>query len=638
MPIRRLPPLLVNQIAAGEVIERPASVVKEVVENAIDAGASRIDIAIEQGGCELIRVADNGCGIAPEELPLAIAPHATSKIASAGDLDAIATMGFRGEALASIASVSRLSVLSRAAGQAGGTVIEIEGDQAQSPRPGPASPGTVVTVRNLFFNTPARRKFLKTEQTEASRVQDVVEAIAMAHPSIAFVLRSDERAKIDLPAGQSPRERLLAVLGPDLAPELLEVDADDHGLSIWGLAGKPGIARGTTKHQRLYLNGRPIIDRSLNHAIKEAYRGLIDPTRSPTIVLFLTMHPAQVDVNVHPAKAEVRFRNQAMVHGAVLSAIRRTLRAADLVPALQVSDPLSRSWTTSAGLGESLQPAVAGATSEFGTGMAAASAGAPPARAFVDFFRRLDPAQRGFVYSEVKQALAADNPEILSAEVARPDASATQRTTVDTQVLPIVRPVADVLQVHSSYIVTQDEQGLVIIDQHALHERVIFEQLKSRVQGVAGTNASVNLESQRLLMPAIVDVDRSQVNLLDELRPLLTRIGIEAEQISPTAIALHSFTSLLFERGVDPVEFMTELLDRAANRGVNTDEEAALHEVLDMMACKAAVKAGDRLQPAELAELLRQRERVERSSSCPHGRPTSLRVSLKELEKQFGRT
>jgi DNA mismatch repair protein MutL len=629
MPIRRLPPLLVNQIAAGEVIERPASVVKEIVDNAIDAGASRIDVAIEQGGRELIRISDNGCGIAFEELELALAPHATSKIAAAADLDAIATMGFRGEALASIASVSRISILSRSAARVSGGQIEMEGDTAQPPRPAGGPIGTTVTVRNLFFNTPARRKFLKTEQTEGMRVQDVLESIALAHPAIAFTLHIDDRLRLELLPQQSPRERVLAILGPELESELLEVQSDDHGLLIWGLAGKPAIARGTAKHQRLYLNGRPIVDRSINHAIKEAYRGLIDPTRWPTIVLFLTMHPAQVDVNVHPAKAEVRFRNQAQVHGAVLSAVRQALRAADLVPQLQMPQPAMQSW--SASLREGASPFAA--SREFSSGMnsAATTTSTEPARAFVDYFRQLDPVQRGFVYSEVKQALAQDSPELLEDEVAGSPRAIDAGE--DREVLPIVRQVADVLQVHSSYIVTQDEQGLLIIDQHALHERVIFERLKARVENGGGT-----LESQRLLMPAVVEVDRAQIGLLDELRPLLSRIGIDAEPISPTAIAVHAFTSLLFERGVDPVTFMSELLSKAANRGVTANEEAALHEVLDMMACKAAVKAGDRLRPEELADLLKQRESVERSSNCPHGRPTSLRLSLKELERQFGRT
>lgn len=637
MPIRALPSLLVNQIAAGEVIERPASVVKEVVENSIDAGAQRIDVAIEQGGRELIRISDNGSGIAIDELLLAIAPHATSKISSAEDLDAIATMGFRGEALASIASVSRMSILSRTAQQPGAGLIEVEGDQIKPPQPAGGPVGTTVTVRNLFFNTPARRKFLRAEQTESGRVADIVENLALAHPSISFTLRIDGKIKFELPPGQSPRQRVLAVIGEELGDELLELHAEEGGMHIWGMAGKPGIARGTAKHQRLFLNGRIIIDRSINHAIKEAYRGLIDPARYPTIALFLTVDPAQVDVNVHPTKAEVRFRNQASIHSAVLSAVRQCLRSADLVPALQMQAPI-RSWSESFQAGNTF-PHQHASSPEFSAGNAgSASAAQTSANQFVEYFRRLDPRQKGFVYSEVKQALAMESPEILrdsdlhaDQSTAPPSAPFPPAAQPDREILPLVRSVADILQIHSSYIVTQDEHGLVIIDQHALHERVMFEKLKARI-GVG------NLESQRLLLPAIVPIDASQAQLIEDLKPLLVRIGIEAEPIGPAAIAVHAFTSLLLERGVDPITFMTELLDRSTSRGVNHDPEAALHETLDMMACKSAIKAGDKLTPEELADLLKQRETIERASNCPHGRPTTLRLSLRELERQFGRS
>jgi len=613
MPIRRLPALLVNQIAAGEVIERPASVVKELVENSIDAGARRIEVAIEQGGTELIRVADDGNGIPFDELSLAVAAHATSKIQVAEDLDAIATMGFRGEALASIASVSRMSIVSRPIGGESGGIIESEGDEVRPPQPMGAPVGTVVTVRNLFFNTPARRKFLRAEQTESTRVTDTVESLALAHPEIGFVLSVDGKLRMELPSGQSARERVLAVLGEELADELLELTANDRGILIWGMAGKPAIARGTAKHQRLYLNGRSIVDRSINHAIKEAYRGLIDPTRSPTIVLFITIDPAQVDVNVHPTKSEVRFRSGNLIHGVVLSAVKSTLRKADLIPELELS--AAKSWSGS------FAASIQNTSGEFGTGQAAS----PAPATFVDYFRRLAPQQKGFVYQEVRQALAEDAPDVLASV----NASVEAKPSVET--LPMVRSVSDILQVHSSYIVTQDESGLVIIDQHALHERVMFEKLKARI-------ATGNLESQHMLMPAVVPADATQVQLLDELRPLLGRLGIEAEPIGPNAIGIHAFTSLLFERGVDPVEFMIEMFDKAQSRGVNHDPEAALHETLDMMACKAAIKAGDRLQPEELAELLKFRETIERSSNCPHGRPTTLRLSIKELEKQFGRS
>jgi DNA mismatch repair protein MutL len=331
-----------------------------------------------------------------------------------------------------------------------------------------------------------------------------------------------------------------------------------------------------------------------------------------------------VDVNVHPTKAEVRFRNHGSVHGAVMSAVRACLRAADLTPPVQF-EPV-QSWSQSLQLQQSLPSMVANASNEFAASEQRSAA--PMPSEFVSYFRRLDPVQKGFVYSEVKQSLRVDAPELLQNEG---DRFPTQNGNHHDLVSPNVQSVADILQVHSSYIVTQDEHGLVIIDQHALHERVMFEKLKARI--MAGP-----LESQRLLMPAIVQADRVQVALIDELKPLLSRIGIEAEQLGPTTIAVHAFTTLLFERQVDPVTFMSELLSQGATRGVNHDPEAALHETLDMMACRAAVKAGDKLAPEELAELLKHRETIERASNCPHGRPTSLRLSLKELEKQFGRT
>ncbi|MCZ6542529.1 MAG: DNA mismatch repair endonuclease MutL [Planctomycetota bacterium] len=618
MPIHRLLPLVVNQIAAGEVVERPASVVKELIENAIDAAATFIDVAVDNGGRDLIQVTDNGAGIPLDELALAIAPHATSKIDTTDDLKSIATLGFRGEALASIASVSRMSLVSRPRDAQEAGRIEAQGDHIGSPRPAPGPPGTCVVVRNLFFNTPARRRFLRTEPTEAARITQTVQSLALGHPRISFTLHVNGNQTIEVTACHTANQRVFDILGPHLQEHLLEVHADDRGISIRGVVGKPDIARGTARHQQVFLNGRAISDRSINHAIKEAYRGLIDPTRYPTIVLFLEMDPGQVDVNVHPAKAQVRFRNQGIVHGAVLSAVRECLRKADLTPAFDLQ-PIGVSSASTVPM-----PA-------FGSGAAGQSVfarGASTAE-FVEYFRRLDPTQKGFVYSEVKQALAADAPHLLGGNEgdAASDSAAAIR---EVEVLPMIRPVTDVLQVHSSYIVTQDEQGLLIIDQHALHERVMFERLKQAV-------GKGNLESQRLLMPTTIEVDPAQIELLQQLRPLLERIGIEAEAIGPSAIAVHGFSSFLFERRVEPAEFIIDLLDQAANEGVNQDAEAALHETLDMMACKAAIKAGDRLSQEELADLLRCRETVERASSCPHGRPTTLRLTIADLDKQFGR-
>jgi len=583
----------VNQIAAGEVVDRPASVVKELLENAIDAGASRIDVAIERGGRDRIRVTDNGRGIPAGELRLAVSAHATSKIGSAEDLNAISTLGFRGEALASVAAISRMTIVSRVPDSDEAGRLDVAGDDVGEPRPASGPPGTTVTIRDLFFNTPARRKFMRADATESARVTRAVEVLALAHPAIGFSLTIDGRAGVELPAGQGRRERILDVLGRELEPELLAFSAAQHGLSISGMAGRPGIARGTARHQTVLLNGRPISDRSITHAVKEAYRGLIEPGRYPTIVLFLEIEPRQVDVNVHPAKAEVRFRAPSLVHAAVLSAIRQRLREADLTPDLEL-----RRATVS-------------------------TAGAPAE--FVERFRMLNAAQKGFVYSEVKQALAAEAPEFLDPGGDGPDAEPR-----GAEILPTIKLVREVLQVHSSYLVTQDEQGLLIVDQHALHERVMFEALLEAV-------SKGPLESQRLLTPAMVEVDPSQVDLLEELRPLLARIGIEAEPAGPATVAIHAFSSFLFERGVEPPEFLRDMLDRRSREGIETDPEAALHETLDMMSCKAAIKAGDRLSEREIAELLSRREQVERSSNCPHGRPTTLRLTIADLEKQFGR-
>lgn len=636
MPIRPLPALLVNQIAAGEVIERPASVVKELIDNAIDAKAMRIDVVIEEGGTELIRVSDDGGGIPMEELELAIAPHATSKISRAEDLDAIATMGFRGEALASIASVSRLSILSRPKDQPGAALLEAEGDQISRVKPAGGPPGTTIAVRNLFFNTPARRKFLRTVPTEASRIGEMVESLALSHPSIAFTLMHNGRSVIDLPGNSTPKQRVLDVLGRDDEAKYLECSADERGIALWGLIGRPELARATANAVRLYLNGRPIRDRSLHHAIKEAYRGLIEPSRHPQVVLMLEMDPGAVDVNVHPAKAEVRFRNQGQVHGTVLTAVRARLREADLTPMFQLGAARDRLQFTS------LPPPPSAFTADdHGRADHSAhdsvrgSSGASSPSAFVEYFQRLDAQQKGFVYSEVKQALARDAPEVLAREVNGGDAppgdrSHDGRPVVESPGIPGVRLLESILQVHSSYLVTQDAGGLVIIDQHALHERVMFEKLKARI--TTGT-----LESQRLLMPEAVEVDRRQMEHLGSLQPILQKIGIEADALGPQTIAVHAFPSFLFERNVEIQPFMRELIDRAADGDLPAEMEAALHEVLDMMACKAAIKAGDRLSASELEELMRYRETIERSSNCPHGRPTTLRLSIEELNRQFGR-
>lgn len=609
--IRTLATLLVNQIAAGEVVERPASVVKELVDNAIDARATRIRVDLEEGGVELVRVTDDGVGIGAEQLHKAIEPHATSKIRESEDLDKIATMGFRGEALASIASVSRMSIRSRTREEEHASVLTCEGDDVSPVRPESGPVGTSITVRNLFFNTPARRKFLKTPRTEQMRCTEIVKDLAIAHPAIGFMLTIDGATRLDLPPSQPVHERAVAVLGKEFGEQLLEVSADEfddtRGLTLWGLAGLPEIARPTIKGQHVFINGRPVRDRTIQHALSEAYRGLIEPSRKPTVVLMLEMDPSAVDVNVHPAKAEVRFRDASLVRSVILRAVRTALQGADLTPI----------W------GGHRQGRPGGQQPEFSSQnhnmYGSGTASGVSAQQLAETLRSINP-------QHVAQPLDID---ALRAAVA--PSSLAQDVVHDTpQALPTPVRRDPVLQVHNSFLVTQDEQGVVIIDQHALHERVMFEKLLSRV-------SRGKLPSQRLLTPLVVEATSDRLEALERMQPLLERLGFEADAMGPETIGVHAFPSFLDARNVDPEEFLKDLLDRAEKNGIPQDEEDALRDLLDMMSCKAAVKAGDNLTSEELEELLSMREHVERSSNCPHGRPTTIRLTIRELERRFGR-
>lgn len=654
-PIRKLPALLVNQIAAGEVVERPASVVKELLDNALDAGASRITIDLEQGGIELVRITDDGSGIAVDQLPLALAPHATSKVSTVDDLDRIATYGFRGEALASITSVARVSLRSRTASDTGASELRAEGDRVEPVQPAAGAVGTCVTVRNLFFNTPARRKFLRTPPTEQGHCVDVASDLAISHPAVGFTITCDGRRVLEVPPNQSPRERALAVLGKELEPELLEAHVDtfddSRGVAMWGLVGRPALARATGKAMKIFLNGRPIRDRTLQHALREAYRGLIEPGRYPTAVLMLQMDPGAVDVNVHPQKTEVRFRDQSMVHSAVLRAVREALQRADLTPDFARTGFGARGWGGGGGGG------LIGAGAANDPVRLAAAGGSEGVDAagrinrFVEYFTRQVPGQANqrLSFDALRESLeGADGGQLPSATSdsnqplgagglgSAPDASASDAApeggsqAQEASSLAAPRPAERVLQVHNQYVVTEDEQGLVIVDQHALHERVMFEYLLARV----GAGA---LESQRMLVPAVVQLPPARMARVDDLRPLLERIGVSMEPIGPSSVAVQSFPTFLFDKGVEPGEFLAEMLERAEAEGFVPGNEETLHEILDMMACKAAIKAGDRMSHAELIELIRLRDAVERSSNCPHGRPTSIRLSIRELDKRFGR-
>jgi len=575
MSIRLLPPVVINQIAAGEVVERPASVIKEVVENALDAGATRVEILVGGGGVDLMEVVDDGCGIPLDELPLAIASHATSKVAALGDLEHIATMGFRGEALASIGSVSRLEVRSRVRGEDAGGVIVVDHGDAVSAEPAACPPGTRVKITDLFGRIPARRKFMKSAQAETTRIRRVVRDLAAANPDVGFRLASEGRTLLDFPASDAVA-RIHAILGAATSKQMLEVDLNRDGVSVWGLAGRPDLARPTAQHQILCLNGRPIVDRSLRFAIREAYRGLIEPSRHPTVALFLGVPPSRVDVNVHPAKTEVRFRDDRLVFSVLKRGLEQALLKADIVPALRIPAP----EVTSGG----------GHRPLFGSSE--------------------QPREPGF-----------------AAETARAVLAETHPVSDPVSIVDAARPV---IQVHRMFLVTEDADGVLIIDQHALHERVMFERLLERI-------GAANLPSQRLLVPEMIDASADAIEALEGLNNMLTRLGFDVGASGPGTLAIHAVPSLLAERRVDIGPFMIDLLDRAADLRSAADEETALRDVLDMMACKAAIKAGDSLTSRELADLLSMREKVERSSNCPHGRPTTLRLSIEELERRFGR-
>ena len=578
MTIRKLPTVLINQIAAGEVVDRPASIVKELVENAIDAGSTRVDVQLEHGGRDLIRVSDNGCGIAADEIELAITPHATSKISEEADLAAIASLGFRGEALASIGSISHLSIKSRRKQDEEGASIEVDGGMMSTPRPVPMSGGTTVEVKRLFFNTPARRKFLKSDGAETTRVREVIQKLASSHNDVSFSLSSGDRLLLDYPK-TSPKERILSIVGTELDGELMEIEGRAEGITFWGLVGTPSVARPTSKHIRVHVNGRSITDSSITHALKEAFRGLIEPKRWPTAALFLEMEPTLVDVNVHPQKNEVRFRNKDVVWRLVHRTISSALEEKDFVPAYTPSEYPSA--PARGGYGGGVQQA------EFG-------ASAIPS----------------FTTQNSGRSLGFDLP-------------------METP-LPTILGSDAVLQVHKCFLVTQDDQGILIIDQHALHERVMFEEFMQRLS--AG-----NLESQRLLVPDAVDADACQLEAIETYSPLLEKLGIELSASGPSSISVYALPTLLVSRNVNGATFIRELLDVLGSNEFPTSEEEALAEIVDMMSCKAAIKAGDHLSPRELADLLQKRKQIERGSSCPHGRPTTMRLSIEELEQRFGR-
>jgi len=641
MPIRQLSQHVVNQIAAGEVVERPASVVKELIENALDAGATDIEVRIEGGGRERIEVSDNGSGIGADELLLAVSPHATSKIATADDLIDISSYGFRGEALASVGSVARLVVVSRAATSEQGASIEVDFGAFSSVRPAAIAAGTRVEVHQLFGQVPARRKFLRSDPTEAGKVVDVVEWLALGRPGVSFRLFQHARMTLQLPAVDDPRLRVEAVLGDEFKEKLLQVDLSGAGaVAIWGLIGRPEQAKTSANGLRMVLNGRPISDRGLLHAMREAYRGLVEPGRTPVGFIAIDIDPREVDVNVHPAKSEVRFRQPALIHSALLRAVRSALQAANLVPNLPMG---GASLGSSFGWGSRRnESGGAHATRDFNMNVSAGASGhtsgdmSAGAWQNASFAPHASGGDRGFEFAALREALTAGG--ALAVDQAVGQAQTLAHTLAQTQahnpingepmLMTPPRPATRFIQAGKAWLITFDGDGIVIIDQHALHERVMFERLRAKL-------TTGSLPSQPRLVSSMISLNGEQLERLEASQELLTRLGFDVRASGPKSATIFAEPLFLIERKVDVPEMILSWLSR--DHASTEDGEAVLAEVLDMMSCKAAVKAGDALSDIEIAALLQDLERVERATNCPHGRPTAMRIPFRELERRFGR-
>jgi DNA mismatch repair protein MutL len=533
-------------------------------------------------------------------------------------------MGFRGEALASIGAVAQARILSRTRdgdGQTNGAYeIFNRGGAISDPQAAAGNVGTVVEIRNLFFNTPARRKFMKGAGTETGHISDQVLRTALPHHRIAFRMLCNGRVTLDLPAC-GEEERWLAAWPDEFREQRLPLDTRDAEMKLRGIIGLPELARPTAKYQQLYLNGRPIRDRFIQHALREAYRGLTEPGRYPAAILMLELPPSDVDVNVHPTKIEVRFRDGGRIHGLVHSSVREKLLGSDLAPAAipMRSDADDRAR-------EDMQSKLAAFfRGEFDRAVHATPSPGTPGEGGGETQRMKDEGMKD--EGGRMKFDAAIHP---SSFIIHPSTSPSPQPSPGVPGEGVSTATSNsAIQLHNSYLVAQSEDGLVIIDQHALHERIMFEELIARM-------TRGPLESQRLLIPATLPASARQIALLEQIQPLLAKLGIEVAPFGPDTLAVQAFPSFL-ER-LDPADFVRELLEKGEQELLDLHEEELLHEILDMMACKAAVKAGDPLTSAEIQALLARRELIERSSNCPHGRPTTLRLTLRDLEKQFNRT
>ena len=602
--IRQLDDAAINRIAAGEVVERPASAVKELVENAIDAGAARIDVTYADGGKTLIRVSDDGCGIAPDDLALAMSRHATSKIDGSDLLD-IHTFGFRGEALPSLGAVGRLTITSRAQGF-DAAVIRVAGGQMDPVKPAALSGGTVVELRDLFYATPARLKFLRTDRAEAQAISDVVKRLAMAEPQIGFTLRDVSgggEGRVTFRADPETGDmfdalsgRLATILGRDFAENAIPIDAERDGLRLTGFAALPTYSRGAAVAQFLFVNGRPVKDKLLTGALRAAYFDFLSRDRHPAAALFVSCDPHLVDVNVHPAKSEVRFREPGVARGLIVSGLRHALANAG-----------HRASTTVAGatLGamrpESIEPRVY-------------QMDRPSLGAMRSSYQAQMPAPEAPGFAEMSAPSARFDP------VVEPEQQASQ------EALPLGAARA---QVHENYIIAQTETGMVIVDQHAAHERLVYEKLKRQM-------AENGVARQALLIPEIVELSAGDVARLLEVADDLAGMGLVIEPFGGDAVAVRETPAILGE--INATAMIKDVLDELADLGDSNMVQAKIEAVLSRVACHGSIRSGRWMRPEEMNALLREMEATPHSGQCNHGRPTYVELKLADIERLFGRT
>ena len=594
--IQILSPQLANQIAAGEVVERPASVLKELVENSLDAGAKRIDIEIEQGGTKLIKIRDDGHGIPESELALALSRHATSKINNLEDLEAVATLGFRGEALASIASVSRLSLTSNTGDSSGWRAVSEGRDMEVDLQPAAHPQGTSVEVRDLFFNTPARRKFLRTEGTEYNRIDDSIKKLALSRMDIAFSLRHNQRAQINLRPALTLLEqekRVADICGPAFMQQALYVDNDRSGIRLWGWMGLPTFSRSQADLQHFFVNGRCIRDKVVSHAIRQAYQDVLYHGRHPAYVLFLEIEPADVDVNVHPTKHEVRFRDSRSIHGFVYGTLNKALaqdRPQDHLqsgeaPSGQSSEP---DWQPS----QSSMPLSAGST--------------PPP-----------------VASHFSQFASPSHGSVQAPMEAYQSLYATEMPEEQGDVPPMGFAIA---QLKGIYILAENAQGLIVVDMHAAHERITYERMKTAFD-------NQGLVSQPLLVPESLAVSEREAEIADKSAEIFAQLGFVVERAGSESIIVREIPAIL--RGSEVEGLLRDVISDLLMHGTSERIRQHINEILSTMACHGSVRANRKLKVPEMNALLRDMEATERSGQCNHGRPTWSQLSLDELDKLF---